>query len=200
MSSEKFKVLIVDDDETLLQLLTETVQTMGCIAGSACSGHEALKLLRKEKYDIVVSDLKMPGMDGLELLREIKELDKDIVVIIVTGYATLETAVKAIERGAYDYIAKPFRLDELMVVIKNACERLRLLKQKNALLDELRGAYGEIERLKKIAGCNDNQRMDGGAAGGEPLDNNVDYDTFGQRQYRFPVDINTAKKKYISDV
>ena len=148
MGTDNIKVLITDDDGDLRELLTEAVRNWGYVVSVARDGDEALRRLRMDRYDIVISDLMMPGMDGLTLLGKIKELDNDILVIIITGYATIETAVKAIEVGAYDYIAKPFRLDELMIVIKNACERLRLVKQNKALLDELRGAYGEISVLK----------------------------------------------------
>ncbi|MBI1911694.1 MAG: sigma-54-dependent Fis family transcriptional regulator [Deltaproteobacteria bacterium] len=147
---ENFRILITDDDMDLRELLTEAVRNWGYFVSVAKEGDEALRKLRMDRYDIVITDLMMPGMDGLSLLQKIKELDKEILVIIITGYATIETAVKAIEAGAYDYIAKPFRLDELMVVIKNACERLRLTSQNKALLDELRAAYGEIAALKDM--------------------------------------------------
>lgn len=149
MSFEKFKILITDDDMDLRELLTEAVKNWGYEVSVARDGDEALRKLRMERFDIVITDLMMPGMDGLTLLQKIKDLDKEILVIIITGYATIETAVKAIESGAYDYIAKPFRLDELMIVIKNACERLRLVLQNRALLEELRTAYGEMAILKK---------------------------------------------------
>ncbi|OGP15013.1 MAG: hypothetical protein A2052_04890 [Deltaproteobacteria bacterium GWA2_54_12] len=149
MSFEKFKILITDDDMDLRELLTEAIKNWGYEVSVARDGDEALRKLRMERFDIVITDLMMPGMDGLALLQKIKDLDKEILVIIITGYATIETAVKAIESGAYDYIAKPFRLDELMIVIKNACERLRLVLQNRALLEELRTAYGEIGVLKK---------------------------------------------------
>jgi len=149
MSFEKFKILITDDDIDLRELLTEAVKNWGYEVSVARDGEEALRKLRMERFDMVITDLMMPGMDGLALLQKIKDLDKEILVIIITGYATIETAVKAIESGAYDYIAKPFRLDELMIVIKNACERLRLVLQNRALLEELRTAYGEIAVLKK---------------------------------------------------
>ena len=148
MRSNNFRILITDDDGDLRELLTEAVNNWGYVVSVAKDGEEALRKLRMEHYDIVITDLMMPGMDGLTLLKKVKELDKEILVIIITGYATIETAVKAIETGAYDYIAKPFRLDELMIVIKNACERLRLTSQNKALLEELRTAYGEIAVLK----------------------------------------------------
>ncbi|HHL39474.1 MAG TPA: sigma-54-dependent Fis family transcriptional regulator [Deltaproteobacteria bacterium] len=152
MAEDKFRVLITEDDASLQELLAEAVRNWGYEVAVAGDGEAALAELKRESYDIVVTDLMMPGMDGLQLLHKIKGLDREIMVIIITGYATLDTAVKAIEAGAYDYMAKPFRLDELMIVIKNACERLRLVKENRALLDELRAAYGEIAMLKKGRG------------------------------------------------
>lgn len=148
MPQEKFKILITDDDVDLRELLFEAVSNWGYMADVAKNGDEALRKLKTNKYDLVVCDLMMPGMDGLSLLKKVKEHNKDMLVIIITGYATIETAVKAIEAGAYDYIAKPFRLDEFMIVIKNACEKLRLTFQNKALRDELREAYREIAELK----------------------------------------------------
>ena len=184
MGTDNIKVLITDDDGDLRELLTEAVRNWGYVVSVARDGDEALRRLRMDRYDIVISDLMMPGMDGLTLLGKIKELDNDILVIIITGYATIETAVKAIEVGAYDYIAKPFRLDELMIVIKNACERLRLVKQNKALLDELRGAYGEISVLKNSlarAGLKVNGEAEG--EGNLALDRNEPRGTLKQKEY-----------------
>ncbi len=152
MADEKIKILITDDDLDLRELLTEAIKGWGYEVAIAKDGEEALRKLRMDHYHMVITDLMMPGMDGLALQQKIAEFDKDILVIIITGYATIETAVRAIENGAYDYIAKPFRLDELMIVIKNACERLRLMLQNRALMDELRRAYGEIAVLQKALG------------------------------------------------
>ena len=163
MSFEKFKILITDDDMDLRELLTEAVKNWGYVVSVARDGDEALRKLRMERFDIVITDLMMPGMDGLALLQKIKDLDKEVLVIIITGYATIETAVKAIESGAYDYIAKPFRLDELMIVIKNACERLRLVLQNRALLEELRTAYGELAVLKNALSAGQEPQPDGAA-------------------------------------
>lgn len=169
-----FKILITDDDVDLRELLTEAVSNWGYVVSVAKDGEEALKKLRMERFDIVITDLMMPGMDGLKLLERIVELDKDILVIIVTGYATIETAVKAIETGAYDYIAKPFRLDELMIVLKNACEKLKLLMQNKKLLEELRGAYAEIESLKKAlekrSGSNGSKEEEEGGISSDGVD------------------------------
>ncbi|MBI5561948.1 MAG: sigma-54-dependent Fis family transcriptional regulator [Deltaproteobacteria bacterium] len=148
MTDVNFKILITDDDPDVRELLIEAVRDWGYTAVVAKDGEDALVKLRMERYNIVVTDLMMPKMDGLVLLQRIKELDRDIQVIMITGYATIETAVNAIQAGAYDYIAKPFRLDELMIVIKKACEWIRLMAQNKELLDELHSAHAEIAQLK----------------------------------------------------
>ena len=167
MAAEDFKILITDDDVNLRELLTEAVKSWGYSVCTSRDGDEALKRLKMEKFDIVIADLMMPIMDGLTLLNRIEELDRDALVIIITGYATIDTAVKAIEAGAYDYIAKPFRLDELMIVLNNACERLMLTAQNKALLQELRNAYAEIAMLRNSNGnlFETSDDEDGGASG-----------------------------------
>ena len=148
MNESGFKILIVDDDADLRALLKESIRNWGFVADTAFNGDDALTRIQSEHYDIIISDLMMPGMDGMTLLQRVKEKDKEILFIIITGYATIETAVRAINIGAYDYIAKPFRLDELMVVIRNACERLKLISQNKTLLEELKNVYSEITTLK----------------------------------------------------
>lgn len=150
MKDENFKILITDDDPDVRDLLLEAVKNWGYDAAVAKDGEEALMRLRMERYNVVITDLMMPRIDGLALLQRIKELDGEIKVIMVTGYATIETAVKAIQAGAFDYIAKPFRLDELLIVIKKACEWLRTSEQNKELLRELHSAYAEIAQLKAV--------------------------------------------------
>lgn len=142
------KVLITDDDANLRDLLEEAVKDWGFEVRVAKDGEDALDRIKAERCDIVVTDLKMPGMGGIKLLEKIKEYDKDILVIVITGYATIETAVKAIDAGAYDYITKPFRLDELMVIMKNAGNLLLLAEKNRELNDKLDRAYSEIDSLK----------------------------------------------------
>ena len=196
MGNDNIKVLITDDDGDLRELLTEAVSNWGYAVSVAKDGDEALRRLRMDRYDIVITDLMMPGMDGLTLLGKIKELDREILVIIITGYATIETAVKAIELGAYDYIAKPFRLDELMIVIKNACERLRLVMQNRALLDELRSAYGEISVLKSTlarAGVSISVSVEG--SGNLALECNEPHGAIRQKEYLKEADRFLRTKK-----
>ncbi len=144
------RVLIVDDDSNLRELLEEGVQDWGYEVGTACSGEEAMECLAGENYNVVVCDLKMPGMGGLKLLREIKAFDKMIQVIIITGYATLETAVKAMEAGAYEYLTKPFRLDELMVIMKNVSKRINESEGEAPFHERLNNTHGELEVMRAL--------------------------------------------------
>lgn len=154
IKGESYKVLVVDDDKSTREAIEDFLQhqNQNLAIKTASDGNTALDLVKAENFDIIITDLKMPGMDGLEVLRSVKEIEPDAVVILVTGYATVETAIEAMKHGAYDYITKPFRLEELLIVIKNACERVRLKKQNKAMLKELRRSYEEIDRLKKAAG------------------------------------------------
>ncbi|MBI5892984.1 MAG: sigma-54-dependent Fis family transcriptional regulator [Deltaproteobacteria bacterium] len=154
IKDESYKVLVVDDDKSTREAIEDFLQhqNQNLAIKTASDGYTALDLVKAENFDIIITDLKMPGMDGLEVLKSVKEIEPDAVVILVTGYATVETAIEAMKHGAYDYITKPFRLEELLIVIKNACERVRLKRQNKAMLEELRKSYEEIDRLKKSAG------------------------------------------------
>lgn len=167
------KILITDDDPDVRELLMEAVRGWGYQVSVAKDGEDALTKLKMEKFHIVITDLMMPRLDGLLLLQRINELDSEIQVIMITGYATIETALKAIQSGAYDYIAKPFRLDELMIVIKKACEWRRINSQNKELLNELRAAYAEIAHLRaSLAQSTDNSKNAPGAL--KSLQNNAD--------------------------
>ena len=110
MSSEK--VLLVDDDASLRKVLEFNLEQEGYAVFSAPDGEEALKLYEKHDPDLVVTDLKMPGMDGIDLLKEIKRRNMDQLVIVITAFGTMENAIEAMKLGAYDYITKPFRSEE----------------------------------------------------------------------------------------
>jgi len=91
----------------------------------------------------------MPAADGIEVLKVAKEVDEGAHVIIITGFASLETAMEAIRKGAYDYITKPFKLDEIKIAVQNACEKIRLLRQNQTLIENLKQAHKEMDTLKK---------------------------------------------------
>ena len=126
---EKAKILVVDDEQGVLKSITGILQDEGYQTVSTRDGKDALRLYQEESPDAIVLDIWMPDMDGIELLGAVKALDKEAVVIIITGYGTIESAVKAIRQGAYDYITKPVKMNELELVIDRALERRTLSKR-----------------------------------------------------------------------
>ena len=128
-------VLIVDDEFSVRDSLYEWFRKDGYHAGSAENAREALARIQERRWDVVLLDIKMPGMDGLELQRRLKEVDPDLVVIMITAYASVETAVSALKHGAFDYITKPIDPDELSHLVRRAIEQRRL-KAENLQLRE----------------------------------------------------------------
>ena len=122
----KSKILIVDDEVSMREFLEIMLSKEGYKVSSSGSGKEALKMLNDTIYDLIVSDVQMPGMNGIELLRNVKEVCPDTTVIMITAYASTESGVEAMKAGAYDYITKPFKVDEIKLIIKNALEKKRL--------------------------------------------------------------------------
>ena len=128
--------MVVDDEQDLLQLLTNRLIRKGYDVSSFLSGEEALAELKKTPHDIGIFDIKMPGIDGIELLREVRMLIPEIEVIILTGHGTIETAIEAMKAGAYDYLTKPYNLTELEVIMEKAMEK-KLLLEENTRLKEV---------------------------------------------------------------
>ena len=128
-----FKVLIAEDEEITLKHLSYALEKSGYAVTGVKNGIDALKQLGKEAFDFLIADIKMPGMDGLTLLKEVKGEYPDMDAIIITGFGSIESAVDAIKRGASDYITKPFNLDELILKLKKLQEKKRLEKENTAL-------------------------------------------------------------------
>ncbi len=128
-----FTMLIVEDEETLRLSLRMALRAEGYNVLCTEKGEEALKIVEKELVDLVILDIRLPGMDGLQTMGKIKELDPTILTIVMTGYADVETAVRAMKMGAYDYINKPFELDEMKLVISKALETQKLKMELNRL-------------------------------------------------------------------
>jgi DNA-binding NtrC family response regulator len=124
--NEEIKILIVDDEEIVRESLSEWFKEDGYQVESAENAVDALNKLNKSKYDIYFLDIKMPGMDGMELHRRIRDIDKEAVVIMITAYAAVDTAVKALKDGAFDYITKPFDPDNLSNLLRNAVQQRKL--------------------------------------------------------------------------
>jgi DNA-binding NtrC family response regulator len=134
----KESILVVDDDASVRDFLERLFRKNGYEVDTAASGEAALKLAETRSYDVVVTDIKMPGVDGLEVLKHFKEQDPLVQVIMITGYASQETAIKALNMGAFYYILKPVKNDELKQVVKNALEIKRLSSDKAVLERELK--------------------------------------------------------------
>ena len=111
--SNKIKILVVDDEAVMRDTISDWLEEKGYNAISVCSGMEAIEKVKTESFNAAFVDLKMPGLDGIEVLRAMKRINPDISVIIMTAYATIETAIKAMKEGAYNYLVKPFSLDEV---------------------------------------------------------------------------------------
>ena len=154
--AEKISILIVDDEESVRDSLNNWFVEDGYSVECAENAKQALLLLEARNFDIILADIKMPGMDGLEMHRRIKALNKDAIVIIMTAFASVDTAVQALKDGAYDYVTKPFDPDDLSHLIRNAAAQILLksenenLKQKVSVLEEVEDIIGDSEALKKV--------------------------------------------------
>jgi len=135
----KRQILIVDDEMDMLQLLKRSLEPdLNCKVETALSGEQALQLLERKIFDLVLADIKMPGMDGLELLELIKRENPDLTVVMMTGHGDIDMAVKAMKSGAYDFITKPFDHDALVLRLEKALERSSLLMENIRLQEECR--------------------------------------------------------------
>jgi DNA-binding NtrC family response regulator len=121
--SAQLKVLIVDDEERFRTTMCKLLTVRGVEAAMAASGKEAIEKLRQNPYDVIILDIRMPEMGGVQVLSEIRKIDPDAEVIIMTGYASVDTAKEIMKLGAYDYVLKPYAVDELMEKIEAAYDR-----------------------------------------------------------------------------
>jgi DNA-binding NtrC family response regulator len=135
------RVLVVEDEPSLSRVLEVHLSGAGYAVEKASSAEQAIRILERGELDVVLSDLKLPGMDGLALLGRIRQADAALPVIMMTAYGTVETAVKAMKAGANDYILKPFSLDDLVITIGKALEMNALREENRRLKDELGRRY-----------------------------------------------------------
>ena len=156
---EPAKILVVDDEKSILLLLREALGQWGYQVKTASSGTEALDILRTELFDAMLSDVRMPDMSGLDLLREVRKQDESIEVVMMTGYPTIASAVQALKEGAYDYLSKPLILDELRHLMARMMERkflrgeihtLRARLGEELTVNELIGNSAPMQRVKDI--------------------------------------------------
>jgi two-component system, NtrC family, response regulator PilR len=150
-------ILVIDDEEIMREILDTLLSREGYDVRVASSGAEGLELARATPFDAAIVDIMMPGLDGIATLDELKRVDEDLAVIIITAYASVESAISAMKNGAFDYITKPFKNDEVLVVIRNAMERRRLVNENRALRQNIQERYhkfgniiGKSQRMRQV--------------------------------------------------
>ncbi|HEV8540493.1 MAG TPA: sigma-54 dependent transcriptional regulator [Nitrospiraceae bacterium] len=150
------KILIVDDERSMRDVLSIMLKKAGYAVTTANDGEEAIEQIGKEIFDLVITDLKMPKAGGLEVLKAVKEVSPETVVLVITAFASTETAVEAMKRGAYEYLTKPFQVDEVQLIIRNALEKHRLVTENTLLKREIASQssfaqiIGQSEAMQKV--------------------------------------------------
>ena len=143
MKSLTPKILVVDDEESMREGCVQVLAEEGYKALAAETGEHGLKMAREESFDLVILDLRMPGLCGLEVLKKLRDDDPDIIVIVITGYVTIDSAVEAMKQGAYDFLPKPFSPEVLVEIVKRGWEKRRLVLENVCLHRELNGRIGQ---------------------------------------------------------
>ncbi len=150
------KILIVDDEQSMRDVLSIMLKRAGYGVTVAADGEEAIAQLGKDIFDLVITDLKMPKVGGLDVLKAVKDSSPDTVVLVITAFASTETAIEAMKRGAYDYLTKPFQVDEVQLIIRNALETRRLstenmlLKRELASQSSFAQIVGQSDAMQKV--------------------------------------------------
>jgi DNA-binding NtrC family response regulator len=176
------RVLVVDDERPIRFLMEKELPRAGCLVTCAENGEDALERLRTQEFDVVLMDLKMPGIGGLEALRRIRESGASAEVVVLTGHPDVTTAIEAMKLGAYDYLTKPFKLAEVEIVLHRAAERRRLTQENTALrrmvaqrgqpplvLGESRAMAAVLATVERIAAADANVLIEGESGTGKGL-------------------------------
>jgi two-component system response regulator PilR (NtrC family) len=146
-STRNGTILVVDDEEIMREILETLLTREGYEVRLASSGQEGLELARALPFDAAIVDIMMPGLNGIETLDELKRIDEDLAVIIITAYASVESAISAMKSGAFDYVTKPFKNEEVLVVIRNAMERRRLVHENRNLRQNIQERYHKFANI-----------------------------------------------------
>src|SRR4030066_173497 len=156
---DQVQILVIDDEQIMREGCSRILSKDGLVVICAENGNQGLEEIksRPEQMDVILLDLMMPGMSGMEVLDQIRIFDPNLLVIVITGYATVESAVEAMKKGAYDFIPKPFTPDQLRIVVRRALERRTLQKETEFLRKErersLRDIATEKSKIKTIINC-----------------------------------------------
>src|SRR5690348_15502110 len=156
VDKSKIKILVVDDEQGLCAGVQEALRREGYVVDAATDAATALKLARERLFNLVISDVKMPGLSGLELLNQVRAHHRDTLFILMTAYGTVENAVEAMKQGAYDYLPKPLDLKRLRVLVQKALEFQAVVAENNELRARLRNhsepslLLGESESMRAV--------------------------------------------------
>ena len=145
----QIKALVVDDDKAIADILKEYLSNEKRTVDVCYDGLAAKQAIQTVSYDLIVADMVMPGLSGLDVLKCAKASNPEIIVIIITGYASLDTAIMAVKEGAYDYIRKPFKLDEIKITVEKAVDKINVIRENRLLIKKLADAHDELLTLKR---------------------------------------------------
>jgi DNA-binding NtrC family response regulator len=148
-TNQQIHILIVDDETSVADILKDCVSNRGRSVDVCYNGLDGIEHIQNNHYDLIVVDLVMPKIGGLDVMRYAKKENPDVLVVIITGHASLETAIMAVKEGAYDYIRKPCKLEEIKIVVDNAVEKIRLYRENKKLLKEIQDTYSKLTLLKQ---------------------------------------------------
>jgi two-component system response regulator PilR (NtrC family) len=154
MEGSKGKILIVEDEKSMRDVLSILLEDEAYHVTTASDGIEGIELLRDNIFDLVITDIKMPKADGFEVLKYVKEVSPNTLVVMITAFGTTESAVDAMKKGAYDYVHKPFKIDEIRMIVKNAFEKKRLREELSLLREKFQTSF----RLENIIGKSPNMQ------------------------------------------
>ena len=141
LENENAQILVVDDEERMRNLLKKVLAKQGFSVETSSNGIDALDKVERNPFDVIIADIRMPEMNGMDLLKAVRETRPDIYVIIMTAFGSIDSAVEAMKKGAYHYITKPFKMSEISITLKKALEEKRLREEVASLRRELRGKY-----------------------------------------------------------
>ncbi|MEW6002442.1 MAG: sigma-54 dependent transcriptional regulator [Nitrospirota bacterium] len=204
MENHKGKILIVEDEKNMREVLKILLEGENYEVMSASDGLEGLSYIKNDIFDLVITDIKMPKVDGFELLKKVKEISPDTLVIMITAFGTTEIAIEAMKLGAYDYINKPFKIDEIRLIVKKAIEKKRLREELLLLREKVKTSYaleniiGKCPKMQelfklipRVALSNSNVLVIGESGSGKELVANALHNLSHRREKNF-VTINCA--------
>ncbi len=204
MEKYKGKILIVEDEKSMREVLKILLEGENYLVTPVSDGLEGISYIDKDIFDLVITDVKMPRIDGLELLRKTKEISPDTLVIMITAFGTTESAIEAMKLGAYDYINKPFKIDEIRLIVKKAIEKKRLREEISLLREKVKTSYaleniiGKSPKMQelftvipRIAQSNSNVLITGESGSGKELVATALHNLSHRREKNF-VTINCA--------